>query len=227
MNSWVAVQRFSYLKSIALMPLHADKGPRKQSDCNMHLIKMFIKWHPGTMTTECNKDINHLHSILTLAPISRKLKQRKRRRRSEANERKKMSNDKKPSVLKFVHLHTEHTWFKAVSIHILSALVKSEKERKGKKHGKLDRCIFQWFFNFAQTKQPDKRVKEIHIYRIQWHCSCCTSNFTEESSPKDQTQQQTKHSENHSRCSFCKAMRLVSLCYYFCPFGKYHQTNNR
>lgn len=40
------------------------------------------------MTTECNKDINHLHSILTLAPILRNVRQNIiRRQRSQTNER--------------------------------------------------------------------------------------------------------------------------------------------
>lgn len=68
--------------------------------------------------SKCNKDINHLPSILTRAPISRDRKQRP----SNINNAAKKTEMKEDNVLKFVHLRTVCVpvyLFKVISIHML------------------------------------------------------------------------------------------------------------
>lgn len=69
--------------------------------------------------TKCNKDINHLPSILTRAPISR---DRKQRPSNINNAAKKTEMKEEDNVLKFVHLRAVYVpvyLFKVISIHML------------------------------------------------------------------------------------------------------------
>ena len=84
--------------------------------------------------TKCNKDINHLYLLLTSAPISRKVKQSDEKVNNDTHTK---AARGKPTVLKFIHLHSlvrVPVSSQPISIHMLLLLELMNEEEKKKKY---------------------------------------------------------------------------------------------